>query len=105
MYTSKKARQRLDMAGLVVSLTGYGLACYLAADSWGWAGTWVVLLAACLGGCATWITVRPDVQELARLRHEIARINETLRLSGIEYPTGARGVEDLAQFAEWRNGD
>lgn len=42
---------------------------------------------------------QPD-NELGKLRAELDRVNDVLRKAGIEYPLGARGVRDLAAFAE-----
>lgn len=40
-------------------------------------------------------TPAAEQEELARLRGELARVNEELRKAGIEYPLGAAGVRDL----------
>ncbi|MET7335987.1 hypothetical protein [Nonomuraea sp. NPDC005650] len=40
-------------------------------------------------------TTPAEQEELARLRGELARVNEQLRKAGIEYPLGAAGVRDL----------
>lgn len=46
-----------------------------------------------------WNTRNPE-----HLRAELADVDQALRESGIEYPCGARGVEDLAQFASQVHG-
>ncbi|KUN16477.1 hypothetical protein AQJ23_45205 [Streptomyces antibioticus] len=40
------------------------------------------------------------VSEEARLRLELAAVDDELRKAGIEYPLGARGVRDLANMLD-----
>lgn len=40
------------------------------------------------------------ISEEARLRTELAAVDDELRKAGIEYPLGARGVRDLANLYE-----
>lgn len=45
------------------------------------------------------------VSEEARLRLELAAIDDALRDAGIEYPLGARGVRDLAEMLKLARDD
>ncbi|MFG1977053.1 hypothetical protein ACGFJC_47640 [Nonomuraea fuscirosea] len=45
-------------------------------------------------------TPAAERQELARLRAELARVDDELRKAGIEDPLGARGVHDLAGMVD-----